>query len=268
MQGLVGTMPTGVKSEKQTNEQKWARLNQIIDAIRDKGPMSSGDIQDLFKGRFEFTQKTRQNYLAELVALHLLVLTNGRYSLVEHCQSYKSKPEYDLAIQHSKKLLDALNGVLPLSYLHPEWFENRLTLSPKMQDQLLLVDMCKQHLLTGYTNSQIAQFENLINQKSQLAERLIEFVPKIEKDHLLEYVASFETREYAVPKKYRGEVERLVALLGSERFKALKEVEDNYVECFVHVSKELKELMIRMEHGRPLLGVCDFCPKVRIRDEH
>jgi hypothetical protein len=261
-------MPTGKNSEKQANQKKWRRMNQIVERIRLEGPQTCADIKGIFTDKSAFSQSTLQNYLEELVALHLLTLKDGRYELTEHCQSFSSEKEYSLAIMHSKKLLRTLTNVLPVFYLHPEWYESKSALPLKTQEQLSLIRMCNQHFRTGYTDiyDRVAKLLNFIGQRNQLTEKLKCFDPKVEDDHLVEYLADFEIKEYAVPKKFRREVERLVSLLTPEEFITLKEIQAGYVNTLIEVSKLLSELTIKVEHGQPLLGKCELCPKVIIKE--
>ena len=82
---------------------------------------------------------------------------------------------------------------------------------------------------------------------------------------LIEYIARFRRlKEYAVPKKYRKQVEKMVANIEPERLNLIEQTGKSYTESLLKIEDALRRLTFQVEHGEPLLGTCDLCPKSKV----
>jgi hypothetical protein len=63
-------------------------------------------------------------------------------------------------------------------------------------------------------------------------------------------------------------VEKLVNTIGPERLGFIEETEKNYTESLFKTSNELRRLVFTVEHGEPLQGLCQLCPKIKIKQTH
>jgi predicted transcriptional regulator len=98
--------------------------------------------------------------------------------------------------------------------------------------------------------------------RNVFASELSNLALKKDGDKVVEYVASYQKlKAYVIPMKLRKEVERIVANIGSERLSYIEETMENYDRKIQKISNELRRLMFKVDHGEPLLGTCDLCPK-------
>ena len=191
----------------------------------------------------------------------------GNWDWFEKVPIYKTEHDYRTALNHSRKLLDTLAGFLSVDMRKPELFQKRQSLPLKTQDNLFLNDRVREHLKTGYPSlyAEIVDFDRLIELRNEIKEDLKTNESKIEKDRMLEYVASFrKLKRYAIPKKHWKDVEKLVNRIGPERQSFIERTEENYIKSFIKINNEMRHLAFKVNHGEPLLGSCGLCPKSKV----
>ena len=238
------------------------KIKQIVTILK-KEPANWSDLKKITS----LADKTLDCYLHYLEYWGFVQKSDNGWQWFENIRTYETEHDYQLAINHSRKLIDTLGGFFPLSIDHSEWFKNKKVLPIKTNDELILCDMVRDHLKTGYPKiySEILVFEELIEQRNLLAESLGEYNSKIEKVKLIEFVANFTVlKSYVIPKAFRKEVEKIVKAIGPDRLSLIEKAHKNYVESLMKTSNELRHLTFVVEHGEPLLGTCEFCPKSKI----
>ena len=240
------------------------KIKQIITSLKEK-PETWSDLKKVTS----LPDKTLDRYLDYMEYWGLAQKSDAGWQWFENVRTYETEHDYELAINHSKKLLDTIAG-LPVSIDHPELFRNRRTLPMKTRDALVLSDMAREHLKTGYPQiyAETVALEKLTDQRREMAESLKVYDPKIDKEKLPEYIINFNIKKYAIPKKHWKEVEKLVNTVGPERVAFIKETEKNYTENLIKNTNELRTLIFTVEHGEPLHGLCQLCPKIKIKQTH
>jgi hypothetical protein len=242
------------------------KIKQLIDALREK-PATWSDLKEIAG----LPDKSLDRYLEYLKYWGLArKIKSGYWDWFERIRLDETEHGYNLAINHSKKLLDVLVSVFPLSVVHPDWFKKQETVLDQPQRDLKdLSDMVEQHLKTGYPQiyAEIVAFKNLVAQETEMAESLQAYRPKIAGDQLVEYLGTLRLipAKYAIPKKYRKEVERIANSITQEQLVSLEKISEKHQEGVIKISKELRGLQLKVEHGDPLQGMCEFCPKARIK---
>ena len=239
------------------------KIKQVIDMLKIE-PANWSDLKNVT----DLPDKTLDRYLDYLEYWGFAKKSDAGWQWFENVRTFETDHDYELALNHSQKLLDTLGGFFPLSISDSEMFNNRNALPAKINDELLLCDMAREHLRTGYPKlwSEIVAFEELIEQNRELAKSLEVHNMKIEKTKIVTYVANFTLlKQYLIPKNQRKEVEKLVNIIGAERLKIIEKANENYTESLVKTSNELRRLVFTVEHGEPLHGICQLCPTTKIK---
>jgi hypothetical protein len=238
------------------------KIKQLITILK-KEPANWSDL----KRATGLPDKTLGRYLDYVEYWGLAKKNDLGWRWFENFRTCETEHDYQLAMNHSRKLLDTLAGFFQVSINKPEWYKDRGTLPGKMKEKLLLCDMAREHLKTGYPKlyAEIVAFEKLIEQRNELAESFGVYKPKIDQDKLIEYIGNFTLlKQYIIPKEHRKEVEQLVTIIGPERLALIERTDKNYTESLIKISNELRRLVLMVEHGEPLEGNCQFCPKIKI----
>jgi hypothetical protein len=250
------------KGKNMARELIKEKIKQIITTLKKKST-SWSDLKKVTG----LPDKTLDRYLDYIEYWGLAGKSDAGWQWFENIRTYETEHDYDLAMNHSRKLLDTLRGFFPLSISDSEMFNNRRTLPVKINDELILCDMAREHLKTGYPKifNEIVVFEELIEQRSELEKSLEAHNMKIDKDKIVTYVANFNLlKQYIIPKNQRKEVGKLVNIIGSESLTLIEKAQKNYTEGLIKTSNELRQLVFTVEHGEPLNGNCQLCPKTKI----
>ena len=238
-------------------------IKKIIDAVKEK-PLSWTDLKAITK----LPDSTLNRYLVYLETWKLIKKdTAGYWNWYERVRTYETEHDYKTALEHSKKLTKTLEGFFGVSMIHPEWFQKQVVLSSKACDALYLSDMLREHLRTGYPLlfAKVMDFKTLIELRNKIGKELTFEGTKMEREKVVKYVANFQRlKTYVIPKKYRSEVEKIVAGVEPERLSFIEQTDSNYDESLIQISSELRQLMFKVEHGEPLQGVCDLCPRSKV----
>jgi hypothetical protein len=238
-------------------------IKKIIDAIRVK-PSSWTDLKDLTN----LSDSSLNRYLRYLETWKLIKKDiAGNWCWYENFRTYETEHYYKIALEHSKKLMKTLGGFFGVSMIYPEAFKKQVKQSAKTRDGLFLSAMIREHLRTGSPSlfAKILEFNNIVALRNKIADELTPQKVKIEKYKIVEYVVNFQRlRTYPIPRKYRGVIEKIIASIEPKRMNFIKQVHDNFNESFIQISNELNLLSFKVEHGEPLEGVCDLCPKSKV----
>jgi len=238
------------------------KIKQIIMTLK-KEPSRWSDLKKVTG----LPDKTLDRYLDYVEYWGFAQKIDDCWRWFENVRRYDTEYDYQLAMNHSTKLLEILAGFFLPSISQPEWFKDRRKLPVKTNDELILCDMVREHLKTGYPSIYvgIVALEDQIEEKKEVAENLGVYKSKIEQEKLMDYIAHFALlKQYIIPKKHRKEVERLVSIIGPKRLALIERTHKNYIESFIKTSNELRRLSFTIEHGEPLQGICELCPKIKI----
>jgi hypothetical protein len=174
----------------------------------------------------------------------------------EHYRVYETKHDYDLAIRHSRNLMDGLAAVS-----NPELFPERVT-NPKMKKLVFLRDMAEEHLRTGYPSisGEIEEYSVFMKKRKILARE----VARVDLDLHFEDVLN-EVRLFLLNKRLsrRRDVERLVHKLAPEKIDLINRVEAEKAERNLRIAGLLQRLELQVMNGEPLDGRCELCPNIR-----
>jgi hypothetical protein len=238
-------------------------IKKIIDEL-EKKPLSWADL----KASTKLSDSTLSRYLSYLELWGLAKKNEeGHWDWYERVRTYETEHDYEVALEHSKKLLSTLDGDFGIITINPDWVHQRNTLSSNMRDKLCLSEMVREHLRTGYPLlfSEVVNLDKLVELRSSIAVELSTPESKIEKGNVIEYVANFRRfKAYIIPKKYRKEVEKIVANILPKRLDLIEQTEKRYGESLIKVFNELHRLEFKVDHGEPLMGICDLCPKSKV----
>jgi len=238
-------------------------IKKVIDEIRKK-PLSWADL----KASTVLPESTLNRYLSYLEFWDLAKKNDeGYWDWYERVRTYKTEHDYNVALEHSKKLLSTLQGFFGVFMINPDWAQRRDTQSSKMRDELYLSEMLREHLRTGYPLlfAEVVNFDKLVELRNSIAVELSTHGSKIEKGKVVEYVTNFRRlKAYAIPKKYRKEVEKIVASILPKRLGFIEQTDKNYNESLIKFSNELRRLVFKVDQGEPLMGICDLCPKSKV----
>ena len=258
-------MRRGVKSL--ARELAKEKIKQIIDALKEKN-MAWSDLKRLSG----MPDKTLDRYLNYLQYWGLAKKNReGSWEWFERARVYETVHDYQLAIEHSKKLLKTMEGFFSVTVINADWFQKRERLPVKTQWELEACDFVRAHLKTGYPqlHAEIANIEEQIHLTQKIILEMKAYKPKIDDEHLLEYIARFPNlKKYAIPKEHWKEVERLVNCITPEKQSLIQRIDANYSKSIVDFSNELRRLMYTVEHGEPLKGSCELCPKASVKHEN
>lgn len=242
------------------------KIKEIIDIIKEK-PVTWIDLKE----NTNLPDKTLSRYLDYVNYWGLAKKSeSGYWEWFERIRTYETEKDYNLAIRHSKKISEALNGILPASLNNPALFKN-WWIEPESNDQLILRERAREHLKTGYPRiyTEIVEFEELLNQEIQYAQNELFIVSdsrKLTIESLLQYTGKFRSCKFAVPKEYWKEIELIVKKITPTQLEFLEETEKKRWDRLLKIAGELRQIMLQVEHGEPLLGSCSLCPTIKVRN--
>ena len=238
-------------------------IKKIIDELRKK-PLNWVDL----KAIVNLPESTLNRYLDYLEFWGIAKKNDaGLWDWHERVRTFETEHDYTMALAHSNKLLSNIRNHFGASLIAPELFEKQVIRYPEARDKLYLIDMMREHLRTGYPPlfAEVASFDKLVELKNTLELELPNHGSKMERAMLIEYIARFRRlKEYTVPKKYRKQVEKMVANIEPERLDLIEQTGKSYTESLLKIEDALRRLTFQVEHGEPLLGTCDLCPKSKV----
>jgi hypothetical protein len=193
----------------------------------------------------------------------------GYWNWFENIRTCETEHDYILAINHSKNLIDSLDHSVMVASLIPETFEKwkEMPTHPKQREISSLRDASEEHLKTGYPSlyAEIVEFRNLRREKERVTVELQKEAHfHVDMDDLLEAIGRYLNFKWSVEKKYRKKIEILVGKLPKERLETVKEIHSKETEQILKIDRELKGLVLKIENGEPLRGVCNLCPKIKV----
>jgi hypothetical protein len=282
-------MTRGRRTASQINEQKWKRMRLILDKLKEKNPMSGDEIEQLICGKSQadkIVKRSVQNYLAELRALGLIVhdLKAGIYQLAESKKVFQSKHDYEIALNHSRRLVLSRKDSQRLDQMSPNAALDLLVFgraralgSERDVDNECLV----QHLRTGYYREVYALMERYRQLMDETGLSKIPSIPKFslsgltwaEQSHMVGVEENISERDLA-----RALFEDAKTAANKIRIQVNPFPSTDTPE-YVYVTKtkmqeiiDLRDLLIGriystakdVVNGIPLQGYCKHCPDLKI----
>ena len=237
------------KESKATFEEKLARLKDIKKIV-EESPKPFGKIFAKLKQKYGLSQRMAQNYLRELCELGVLIYDeeNGVYkpATVEK-MSFNNRREYELALEHSKRLLFTQPDSEFQRYdLMSPWTVIDI-LAGLNQSALREEDQCfLEHLKWGYPEIYI-NLEKYRESAIKLGHSPLDMSPSFRGIFDLELNRGFQSQEER--DKFYAENRREI-----EEFKNLRE----------QLIGEIYNIMGAVKHGIPLKGHCKYCPHLHL----
>jgi DNA-binding HxlR family transcriptional regulator len=231
----------------------------VIDALRE-GKKSWSDLKELKINGRKIPDKSLARLLDYLDHWGLVNKENdGYWALYENFRIFGSRKEYDIAIDHSRKLLPALQNMIKIT-------EERHELYPYV----------KEHLKKGYPDihSKLEKFETVFDEVRSFYSGLSKMDGALKMDgkvyEELKRKDPLEAAEHR--KRTQGFEQRFRGLVAKELVelepRLMHLLEDGTEEKRVYTEfvGALSVLSSKIEMGEPLEGKCSLCPKVRIQE--
>jgi DNA-binding transcriptional ArsR family regulator len=265
----LGEYPVGRKISDKSKE----NFKKAIDAIREK-PIIWSDLKEATKlsDGTELPDKTLARLLEYLDYWGLAKKDEkGRWKWYEEVITCESETEYKIAMGHSRKLLKSLPAAI---------YSETPNSNPrsKMQELQTLKEMAEEHIKTGYPEliPKISDFAKTSSERDRLLGEIRTLVHdsklgEVEKagdfDVLQNiYHWSIGFRKWLVLKKHRRNIQQLIAKIPPEKLKQICDLERTSMTL---VANELQPVIhaisMQVEHGEPLHGKCQLCPKIKIK---
>lgn len=234
------------------------RIKPVIDALRE-GKKSQSELVKL-----GIPKRTLNKILKEYLQYWGLVRKEGNYWIwYENLRVFSSSQEYDLAIEHSRKLIPAIKNMLEVAIIsrHPLHFA------------------AVEHLKSGYPDiyQRHEKLEQLFNERvrellqkhrSKIKtpnrfmlmhfEKSKGFGKLFDKQELVEGDVPYFIDESELSEAEKKEVKELKSWLDESR------AFDKRFAVYYYFSADIAQLSFKVDMGKPIEGVCSICPKVRI----
>jgi len=257
-------------------------MKLIMEKLKGK-PMSTVEIEHLISGKSpvdKIVKRSVQNYLAELRALGLIVddLKAGIYQLAESKKVFQSKHDYEIALNHSRRLVLSRKDSQRLDQMSPNAALDLLVFVCERD----IDDLCfVQHLRTGYHKEVYALIERYRQLMDETGLSKIPSIPKFslsgltwaEQSHMAEVEENISERDLA-----RALFEDAKTAANRIRIQVNPFPSTDTPE-YVYVTKtkmqeiiDLRDLLIGriystandVVNGIPLQGYCKHCPDLKI----
>jgi len=281
-----------MKSERRVRRSIYYYLEIVLDKLKDG--VSWSDL-DASSGRGEVPKATLSRILNLLKRVGIIYKDekDGKYYYIwRKSIRVLSKERYEIALNHSKKLVESKN---PEKLVESKYFLEHLeTGYPNIYDMYTQWEKAKEDL-----EKIKKEFENAIKEEiSEAGFKIINDINyckgKVVSTNifgLIERLYSYNIREVELDvdrnnvycKPYKAlpissdpsaiqELKDLITrLLNSQK---LREIYEKYAKLDEDVRKswsgleiELIKLINKVEHGEPLEGECDLCPRILIKEE-
>ena len=234
------------------------RMKPVINALRE-GKKTWSELK-----AFDIPDKTLDRILKDYLEYWNLVKKEGDYWVwYEYSRVFKSRANYDLAIEHSQKLLPALQNMLEVAVV----------------DRHPLYSFAKEHLrFYPETYRKLEKFEEAFNER--VRELLHKHGHKIKTSSdfwILEPVkvkGKFFSRTKFVKKNVPFVIGDYTEKLSETDLKEMKELRDlledtkafnERFEIYRELAGDISLLIQKIEIGlEPLEGKCSLCPKIKI----
>jgi len=237
------------KESKATFEEKIARLKDIKRFV-EESPRRFGEIFARLKQRYGLSQRMAKYYLKELCELGVLIYDeeNGTYKPASAEKvSFNNKRDYELALEHSKRLCFTLPDSVTQRYDSMNPWSAIDILAGLHQLALTVEDQCfLEHLKWGYPQTYI-NLERYRELASELGYSSGDSSLKCRGTYNFELKRCFQSRE---------EYDKFFAENRSkiEEFKNLRE----------QLIGEIYNIIGAIAHGIPLKGHCKYCPHLQV----
>jgi hypothetical protein len=278
--GALLSLSVSVMRRKLAKEQ----IKTIIDAIRESSK-NTKELRDYLKAKGKsIPEKTFYRILTEYLPLWGLAYKDedGRWSWFLKKQPFENKHAYDLAIEHSKRIMfgesDSRDGEVYWGIpANINTFE-RYAQGTWKTDNAHVTEFL-QHLKTGYPDlfAQLEEFKELYRQRQEIMQRIESKNPEhFQKYWLFDQFPTFLKEQDEARIRFfsslggngvdahKKALEKQRAEYGSvfseEDLKRLVELEERLMAIYEKGGGKLLRIEKTVQNETPLEGWCDYCP--------
>lgn len=235
------------------------KIKIVIEALRNK-PMKWSELLEQTK----IPEKSLHRILTEYLSFWGLVKKDefGRWAWYDTIRTYKSKHDYELALNHSKMLIPGLRAILAEDmdlYLHLG-SSAYVELREYEEESKLLKSFVEEHLRTGYPEvyDDVVKFRENMEQV-QLIEIEIEKEIKKMKNKTLPFFP-----ERLINIVSMREYEETLKLMPQKIVEKAKNIQEKRFKNYQKLVGELLFIIMKIRMGDPLKGKCNLCPRIHI----
>ena len=244
-------------------------IKKVIDAVREK-PRTWAELE-----RLGIPEKSVTRILTEYLSYWGLVKKDesGRWVWFENIRTFENRHDYDIALEHSKALLNGF-PLVTWAIVQPGFLREK-PIVPKGEEMMHLKKAVEDHLKTGYPQV-YEKIREAIRGKEEARALLVKEIgelpwiltgldeahPRLMKlDHVYTYLVTD-----GVPKRFRSDVRKLAKKIPSEKIDTFREIGSRMTELFLQSASEIRGITLRIENAEPLRGSCELCPRVKVAD--
>ena len=246
---------------------KKENMKKVIDSLRE-GKKTWSDLKKL-----EIPDKTLERILKEnLEYFGLAKKEEGYWVWYEYSMTFNSKAEYDLEIEHSRKLIPALKSLSEIN----------------VEARNSLHDLAKEHLrFYPKIFVKLEKFEEVFNKRVRyLLENHEKKIVGPESMMILDPIkvkgkgplgklfskTKFKKRDSSFTIQMDSSEMKFEELEKTEEYKEVKELRDflegntkfhDRFELFKELTGDLELLSLKIDWGQPLEGKCKHCPNIK-----
>jgi len=250
-------------------------IRKVIESLRE-GPKSWGELKKL-----GIKERALSRILTEYLGYWGLVekTEEGDWIWYEYKRTYDSEREYELAFEHSGKLIEGLD-LIPVAVDLGDFFR-KSQYGLKGKRKANLAEAFRLHLKTGYPEAyeRMIELQDVRTGRERIADEIRQEFPKecrrvliqspkdLGPHFLIEYLNRFLTNEGRVPREHRGNMKKIANLIRQDKIDRIKDNKATTTNIYLEFTSEIERIRMKIEHGEPLLGLCDLCPKVSVLPE-
>ncbi|RLI00133.1 hypothetical protein DRO19_00325 [Candidatus Bathyarchaeota archaeon] len=244
--------------------ERLIKRKRILDILRE-GPKTTSQILNLTG----YSKATVIRILHEFEMLKLIKKMEGLWYWHEYSREFANAKEYEIMLEHSRGLIPGFQSLL----------KSVLGIKEKHEEKnLKLQYYAEQHLRTGYPEVYYKLME-LRNADKKAKETIVKYLAILEdkrlcflQGKLIEikplYPGVFAMTFAAIPgitAKTEEEALKYQKVM-REIADIVKEEESKLLQIYKHLSDEVYTIILETEHGSPLLGKCNACPKIKVKE--
>jgi len=239
------------------------QIKKVIDFVKEK-PMNFGEFINL-----GIPRKSLDRILSDYLEYWGLVRKdeNNCWRWFEHYRIFSNRDEYLIALEHSKKLIPELRNSMFVEFDVKKGFGERKERRKCIED----------HLRTGYSDL----YDNYIKFRKIQYDiedcksddfKISKFMNSLEVNDMLFF--NQKLKENKSDNKFHFSKEskegklllELIKIVPEKRLIEWFKLTNKMDELYSKVVGEIHLIMRKIEHGEPIKGICQLCPKVKIKN--
>lgn len=256
-------------------------MKPVVDALRD-GKKSWSDLKQLKVQKRDIPEKTLDRILDYLQYWQLVKKEGVYWVWYEHSRIFNSTDEFNLYLDHSRKLIPALKSIIGITpeEEHPleSYADEHLRSYPEVYQKLTKFrDLQQKQVgkLFGMIKGRIKTPDKMWTMHFE-KRKTESFIGRIfgesvlVKEDVPYYLGPFTLKELGEIQKLLGHPTRIYEsgkgdkkeymIHGPIRVAML----DEMFELYREIAGDISLLILKVDNGEPLEGICSLCPKVKI----